>query len=290
MSIRNKIFILIILTAILPLALVAVTVFPFHRSQLANRETALLEASVRNRADRVAAAAREGSQETIQQIADQAPSLGESAEVLIFTREGSGRFAPAAVPRFEAVGDDAYADMQALLAEAFEDAEVRHANVRDQRGAATIAAARRAPGTDYAVVVKVDRDEVLKPNEILRNQFLVVSFIAIALAALLALVLARAVAAPLLALARTVDTFNTEKPRRIEVVGNDEVASLARKFREMWEGMKDYNAALEQSVWKRTEELTAAKRELEDSNKALAAQLAELEKLYGMLIDRNQKK
>lgn len=290
MSIRNKIFIVIILTAILPLALVAATVFPFHRDQLTDRETALLEASVRNRADRVAAAARDGSRETLQQIADQIPSLGESAEVLIFTRDASGRFELAVTPRFDAGGDASFRDMQALLAESFSDDEVQHADVRDQRGAATVAAARRAPGTDVAVVVKVDRAEILRPNDILRNQFLVVSFIAIALAALLALVLARAVAAPLLALSRTVDTFNTEKPRRIEVVGSDEVAALARKFREMWEGMKDYNAALEQSVWKRTEELTEAKLDLEDSNKALAAQLAELEKLYGMLIDRNQKK
>ncbi|HTK59832.1 MAG TPA: hypothetical protein VL283_01370 [Candidatus Baltobacteraceae bacterium] len=290
MSIRNKIFIVIILTAVLPLALIAVTVFPFHRAQLVDRETALLEASVRNRSDRVAQASGSAGREALQQIADQYPSLGESAEVLIFFKDGSGRFEPAVGPRFAATAAAPYEDMQALLAQAFGDGETHHAYVRDQRGTTALAAARRAPGTDYAVIVKMDRAEALRPNDILRNQFLVVSFIAVALAALLALILARAVAAPLLALARTVDTFNTEKPRRIEVLGNDEVASLARKFREMWEGMKDYNAALEQSVWKRTEELAAAKRDLEDSNKALAAQLAELEKLYGMLIDRNQKK
>src|SRR5678810_905007 len=109
MSIRNKIFIFLLLSALLPLTLVAVSVLPFHRNQLMSRETALLEASARNRADRAEAALKGESQETLQQIADQLPSLGMSAEILFFSRDAAtGAFTLATTPRFDQTHDQPY--------------------------------------------------------------------------------------------------------------------------------------------------------------------------------------
>lgn len=286
MSIRNKIFIAFILACVLPLGLVAVTVFPFHRHDLTTREVSLMSASARNRADRAAAVLRAESQETLQQIADQIPAFGESPEVLIFSRDAAGHFTLATKPRYEPTRSPPYGDMQRLLTESFQDAEAHEATLNDQRGVTTVAVARRVGETDHAVIVKEDLSEILYPNYVLRDYFLVISFIAIALAALLALLLARTVTGPLLTLARTVSTFKTDKPDRIEVHGNDEVSALAKSFRDMWERLKDYNAELEKAVWKRTAELDEANRAMEGSNAVLAARLEEIEKLTALMVGR----
>ena len=92
MSIRNKIFIGLIFASVMPLLLVAVTIFPFHRTYLVDRDVELMGASSQNRAARVAAVLRGESQETLQQIADQLPQIGQTTEVLIFSRDASGSF------------------------------------------------------------------------------------------------------------------------------------------------------------------------------------------------------
>jgi len=286
MSIRNKIFIGLIIGAVLPLALVVATIFPFHRNYLTERDVTLMGAASQNRAARTAAALKGESQETLQQIADQFPQLGQTTEVLIFSKDASGHFGLVTEPRYEAARQDPYEGMQALLTEALQDSDAHHATLPDQRGTPAVMVARRALGTDYAVIVKKDQEEVLQPHAVLRDYFLILSFIAIALSALLGLVLTRTVTGPLLRLSRTVATFNTDKPLRIEVDGNDEVASLARSFREMWERMKDYNKDLEHEVSERTSELAEAKRAMEGSNAILAAKLKEIEKLNAVMVGR----
>lgn len=286
MSIRDKIFVSLIFSAVMPLALIAVTVLPFHANNLMDREVALMSAASQNRALRVAAVLQGSNLETLQQIADQYPALGQSPQVLVFSRDDAGHFSLVTKPRYEATAASPYEDMQPLLTEAFKDSDAHHATLPDQRGVSVVMVARRAPGTQDAVIVTEDRSEILQPDAILRDYFLVLSFIAIALAALIALMLTRTVTGPLLTLSRTVATFETDKPLRIEVEGNDEVSRLARRFRDLWERIKDYNKDLEQDVWKRTAEVSEAKRAVEEANAVLAARLAEIEKLNALMVGR----
>lgn len=285
MSIRNKIFIVLLLTTVLPLALVAMAVFPFHRATLIDREAELLRAVTQNRVVRVAASLQ-GGEETLQEIGDQVPTLGETAEVLIFSQEPSGRLDIAITPRFVPDGAASYGAMQPLLAAASRDDEPHQSVLADQRGVRTLMVARRV-GAGHVVLAKKDLAEILRPDDVLRDYFLVISFIAVALGALLGLMLARSTTASLLTLTRSVSSFASAAPERIEVIGNDEVSALARSFRELWERLKAYNEELEKAVWKRTSQLTEARDALEKSNAELGARLSEIEKLYAMVVGRD---
>jgi signal transduction histidine kinase len=136
-------------------------------------------------------------------------------------------------------------------------------NVPDYRNHQVIAATRYIPITGWGLATKIDRSEALAPITVLRNTVIAIFVSTVAALALLALLLARRVTAPLLAIttkAREISAGNLRQ--RLPLTSRDEIGTLAAAFNTMTDRLAESYGALEQKVEERTMALNQKVEEL----------------------------
>jgi HAMP domain-containing protein len=127
--------------------------------------------------------------------------------------------------------------------------ELVHDDVLDYRGVSVFAYGRPIPKTDWAVVVKIDREEVFSD---LRN-LAILSFImviALSIAVLIIAVrLARGMSLPLVELSEAAgEIANGEYGRKVKIRSRDEIGALEKSFNEMSVKLREARSQLEHKV------------------------------------------
>ena len=175
------------------------------------------------------------------------PTPSPSAESVLVTREGDEvlyitalrhRDAAPMSTRFPVTQDD-------LAVRALASGPDVTVEGRDYRGVDVIAYAQRVPGTDWVLVAKVDRDEVLAEARYRGLTILAVALLGTLLSALLAMLL----------YGRRQSRLDQERLQALEAVA----AGEAR--------LRQLNEELEGLVEERTRELVAARDDAESSNR-----------------------
>jgi signal transduction histidine kinase/CheY-like chemotaxis protein len=154
----------------------------------------------------------------------------------------------------------------------------------DLQGEPVLVTAARVPGPGWLVFVEQPRDEALGPALATLRRTLVLVVFGGCLALGAGLVVARRMAAPIVALRdATARIAGGDLDSRIEVRGGDEIEGLAHDFNQMAAHLHDSYASLEAKVAWRTAELSYARdrlqaqaAEVEALNARLVAQLEEL--------------
>ncbi len=126
----------------------------------------------------------------------------------------------------------------------------------DYDGHAVVAAWRYVPVLRAGMVVKMNTEEALAPLYRMRTFSLTVVGVAILLAVVAALLLARRVTGPLQALSDAAQNFAQGKlAQRAAITGRDELGQLATSFNSMAERLQEFYTDLEGQVEQRTAEL-----------------------------------
>jgi signal transduction histidine kinase/CheY-like chemotaxis protein len=154
----------------------------------------------------------------------------------------------------------------------------------DLQGQPVLVTAARVAGPDWLVFVEQPRAEALGPALATLKRTLVLVVFGGCLALGAGLVVARRMAAPIVALrAATARIAGGDLVSRIEVGSGDEIEGVARDFNQMAASLRESYADLEAKVVSRTVELSEARDRLErqaaevaNLNLRLVAQLAEL--------------
>ena len=125
-----------------------------------------------------------------------------------------------------------------------------HLTMRDPfTGQRSVLAWSPVPSTGWAVIASEPLSAVLADAHTLRNQLLLVALIALLAVALLVTLLARRIAAPIVQLAQTADTWGTGDLRpRVELKRADELGRLADSLNEMVEGLASIAGRLGESA------------------------------------------
>ncbi|MEA5575580.1 ATP-binding protein [Anabaena sp. UHCC 0451] len=156
----------------------------------------------------------------------------------------------------------------------------------DYRGKETIAAWRYLPSLNAGLLVKMDIAEVFTPLKTLKNIVIILGTITLLLVTLAAIIVAKSISQPVIALTQIVQEFAQGNLRKqASVLSNDEIGQLELSFNRM-------AAQLETSfetIQEREQELTTAKEQLEkvlaevqQEAHQLAAQLIQSEKMSSL--------
>jgi phosphoserine phosphatase RsbU/P len=133
---------------------------------------------------------------------------------------------------------------------------------RDWRGKEVLAAYRPAGYRDWGIVTKIEVGEAYGPVAWLRDLFISIELVVLALGLLIAYFLARRFTKPLLRMVEMVESITSGGMyKRVAVESRDEVGRLAEAFNKMSEELAHSYAILEDRVIQRTAEL-AAERDL----------------------------
>ena len=113
----------------------------------------------------------------------------------------------------------------------------------DYRDKQVLAAWEKIPSLEWGMVVKVDRDEVMRPVQQARRQLLVFSLLLIIAAVAAALVSARALLAPLHKLERAADEVSRGNlDVDLDIHSRDEIGDLAASFERMVAAIRFFRA------------------------------------------------
>ncbi len=136
------------------------------------------------------------------------------------------------------------------MAKAVAASKSGHLPMRDPfTGQRSVLAWSPVPSTGWAVITSEPLSAVLADAHTLRNQLLLVALIALLAVALLVTLLARRIAAPIVRLAQTADTWGTGDLRpRVELRRADELGRLADSLNEMVEGLASIAGRLGESA------------------------------------------
>ncbi|MBK1986115.1 HAMP domain-containing protein [Sphaerospermopsis aphanizomenoides BCCUSP55] len=156
----------------------------------------------------------------------------------------------------------------------------------DYRGQKTIAAWRYLPSLNAGLLVKMDVAEVFTPLKTLHNIVIILGSITLLLVTLAAIIVARSISQPVVALTQVVQEFaQGNLKKQASVLSDDEIGQLELSFNRM-------AAQLEtsfQTIQEREQELTTAKEKLEkvlaevqQEAQQLAAQLIQSEKMSSL--------
>lgn len=151
-----------------------------------------------------------------------------------------------------------------------EDASREMIERADYRNRPVLATARAVPGTDWGIIVKIDRDEALRPLGQLRHVLAGSLALAILLGSLLSIVHAQILTKPIARLTRVASRIaNGELERRTDKCGIKELDDLGSTFNQMADQLIHANMCLESRVQEKTRQLESANAELDEYVKSL---------------------
>ncbi len=154
----------------------------------------------------------------------------------------------------------------------------------DYRGQQVMAAWQYLPSLRWAMVVKIDAAEAFAPIVKQRNTVLIVGSITLLCVVVGALLGARSISRPIVALTRVVRFMSGgDLQQEVPVVTNDEIGELSRAFNKMTADLRQIYATIEETVRVRTQELhqsnaalERARQEAEVANQSKSAFLASM--------------
>ena len=154
----------------------------------------------------------------------------------------------------------------------------------DYRGQQVMAAWQYLPSLRWAMVVKTDAAEAFAPIVKQRNTVLIVGSITLLCVVVGALLVARSISRPIVALTRVVRFMSGgDLQQEVPVVTNDEIGELSRAFNKMTADLRQIYATIEETVRVRTQELhqsnaalERARQEAEVANQSKSAFLASM--------------
>ena len=119
------------------------------------------------------------------------------------------------------------------------------------QGAAALIYVRPAGGPRVGVIETVSNAVIMAPAASLRQSVLTAGAGAVLVAALVAMLLARSLAKPLVQMTRAVEAFPGDRPLVLPVEGNGEIGVLARAFSRMATDVREKTAALNREISQR---------------------------------------
>ncbi len=110
----------------------------------------------------------------------------------------------------------------------------------DYRGENTLAAYRFISGVDWAIVVKIDTEEIYQPTAILLRQFTITGIITIIATFIIGLIFSQFLIRPLGVLRKTVSSLGRgELPSRIESASGDEIGEMTEQINGLVENLRN---------------------------------------------------
>jgi len=145
-------------------------------------------------------------------------------------------------------------------------------------------------GLGWILIVDYGTEEIFAPVARLRNDILIISLVATALAVLLGLYVSSSISDPIKKLRDAAASIGEgDLDTAIEVKSNDEIGELAASFNDMAGKLKESHAQLEEKVKGHTAELSSANVKLEgeieqrsSAQKTLEKRIRELDCLFGL--------
>jgi sigma-B regulation protein RsbU (phosphoserine phosphatase) len=142
----------------------------------------------------------------------------------------------------------------------------------DYRAKQVMTAWKYLPSLRWAMVVKIDTDEAFAPIVKQRNAVFIVGSITLLLVVVGALLVARSISNPIVALTRAVRVIaGGNLQQAVPIVRHDEIGELGQAFNTMTADLQQSYATLEQRVEERTTQLAQAHAEISTLNQRLAA-------------------
>jgi PAS domain S-box-containing protein len=133
----------------------------------------------------------------------------------------------------------------------------------DYRGHPVLTVWRDVPDTDWRLVVKTDKTEVLTPIAGLRNTIIFILVLSVVATSFVALIVARRFTAPIMVLtSKTRRIIQGDFSQKIPINSSDEIGTLATAFNTMTSQLAESYSALEQKVAGRTQELNLKLNEI----------------------------
>jgi signal transduction histidine kinase len=154
----------------------------------------------------------------------------------------------------------------------------------DYRGKQVMTAWKYLPSLRWAMVVKIDTDEAFAPIVKQRNAVLIVASITLLLVVAGALIVARSLSNPIIALTRAVRVMaGGHLQQAVPIVRHDEIGELSHAFNTMTADLRQIYATIEDTVRVRTQELhqsnaalARAREEADVANRTKSAFLASM--------------
>ncbi len=110
----------------------------------------------------------------------------------------------------------------------------------DYRGENTLAAYRFIAGVDWAIVVKIDTQEIYQPTAVLLRQFTITGIITILATFIIGLIFSQFLIRPLGVLRKTVSSLGRgELPSRIESASGDEIGEMTEQINGLVENLRN---------------------------------------------------
>ena len=281
MSLTNKITITILISILLPSALIFGILYLNQSSYLVDNRISRLKEVAQLRKSEILSSGE--NTPILEKIAKNYTFLGNTGEIVVVSNK-NGELSLAAPPRFSEEVNES--DLKAMLASsrvALTESKVWK-EIIDYRGHKVIAIAEPLEGLSLILFIKQDIFEVKKPLADTGNIFLLTFFIISIAGVFIGLALGKSLADPVRQLSFTVDEFkkNPSGNFRSSITSNDEIGLLAANFNEMAAGIREFYATLEKKVAERTQELSQQKKALEEK-------IDEYERLNKLMVGRELK-
>ncbi|OGQ99422.1 MAG: hypothetical protein A2521_12755 [Deltaproteobacteria bacterium RIFOXYD12_FULL_57_12] len=205
--------------------------------------------------------------------------LGASGETVLATRDEKGAAVFIAPTRFEkqaALKLTIPGEAGLPINQAFTSEQTVFMDAQDYRGVPVLAATRYIEGTDWGLVVKINRAEALAPLHETQKLFGIAALLVSLLVTLFSLILSRGITRPIMGLAATATAISDEKleMRADETIGG-EIGLLASAFNRMTNNLLKARQLLVDKI----SELQAEVRIRQDTENALRLDEERLESL-----------
>lgn len=192
--------------------------------------------------------------------------LGKTGEVMMATETQQGNILFFTPLRFESFPQlfKQTDDMSELMTNELRDGADELTLAKDYRGKAVLYISRYMPELDLAIIVKMDREEVLSINEELKQLIIYLIFFLLIVVLVASLVMSHKITRPVINLTEVAVMISQgHLEKRIHHYTDDELGRLGKALNTMADRLINTNLILEEKVLEKTSELRAVNAKLE---------------------------